>query len=86
MRRRKIEDDEMLITHKPAEPKDMSERAGSEQPAAAQRDVDPSVLAARLVATTDPDERKKLIADLQASVGNQEAERIIRTVRKSEEP
>ena len=85
MRRRKIEDDEMLITHKPGEPKDMSERTGSEETAAVEREVEPNVLAARLAATTDADERAKLIAEIQQRLGNQEAERIIRTIRKSEE-
>ncbi len=84
MRRRKIEADEMLITHPPAEERDKSERAGAEEEAAVERQVAPSVLAARLAAAVDPDERKRVIAEIQQRLGNQEAERIIRTVRQPE--
>ncbi|MCP4662011.1 MAG: hypothetical protein GY856_41945 [bacterium] len=85
MRNRKIEDDEMLVTHPPAESKEKSERAATEDTAAVERQADPKVLAARLAAATDPDQRKKLIAEIQERLGNREAERIIRTVRQSGE-
>ena len=39
MRPRKINDDEMLVTHEPGEPKNMSERVGTEE-SAAEREVD----------------------------------------------
>jgi hypothetical protein len=81
MPRRKDKDDEMLVTHKPAESKEMSERTGTDERAAAEREVDPNVLVARLAATVDPAERAKLMAEIQVRLGNQEAERIIRSIQ-----
>ncbi len=82
---RKALDDEMLITHKPPDPKGMSERVASPEVALAAHEADPRSLAARLAATTDPEERKRLIADIQQRLGNQEAERIVASVRKAGE-
>jgi hypothetical protein len=82
---RKIIDDEMLITHRPPDPKDMSERVGPAEIAAVASEMDPKSLAARLAATTDSEERKRLIADIQERLGNKEAERIVESVRKAEE-
>ena len=84
MRRRKIEDDEMLVTHKPSEP-EKAERETSQEPQQASVETSATELAARLAAASDPDERKELIRQIQERLGNREAERIIKTVKKTEE-
>ncbi len=81
-RNRKIEDDEMLVTHTPEETKTKAER---ETPVGSAPTPEPAVFVAQLAATTDPDQRQALIRTIQEQVGNREAERIIRSVKKPEE-
>ncbi len=84
MRQKKIEDDEMLITHLPTPPKDMAGGEGSEE--TTDGSMDPAVLAARLAAATDPVERARLVQVIQERLGNREATRIIRAAEIAEEP
>ncbi len=85
MRRRKLEDDEMLVTHKPREPAEMADPEATEQPPTPEVAANPRALAARLAAAQDEDERKEIIRVIQERLGNREAERIIESVRKAGE-
>lgn len=77
MLRRKNENEDMLITHKPQQP---LEKVGRDRGENVSIDLDApiEVLTERLAATTESTEREALISLIQARLGNREAERIIR--------
>lgn len=83
---RRLFDDEMLVAHQPAEGKGLSERVTPAEVTHLAPEVDSKDFAARLAVTTDPEERKRLIAQIQERLGNQEAARLIERVRKGEKP
>jgi len=83
MRQKKVEDDEMLVTYLPAPPKDLEGGEGTEE--MVEEGLDPTVLAARLAAMSDPAERARLIRTIQGRLGNREAERIITAASTAEE-
>lgn len=86
---RKTLDDEMLTSRAPRAEPDKSDRVATPSTTSAVPTPttvpDPKALAAELAATTDPEKRRVLLARIQERLGNQDAERIVRSVRQAEE-